>query len=149
MKKTTNKSWVRNGELRAKRTLPKAKNWAHVTPAEGRTGKPKRAKPVKLKHVFWPAKSIIDLLLTQKAGTPDCNWSISTNSPFRNLTSRDICYVLTALWRIDGEARWFNQDIPPIEIQINEDARVFIIEDCSEWIKTEAKDEMAPEICNS
>lgn len=145
IERTKTEIFVRNGEIHhAKRTIPKPKHWSHISKAEGRKGKAKAARKVKLRSVFWHPSNIIDLLLTNKAGTPECRWSISTHLPFRNLTSRDVCYVLAGLHVADRNASAGN-----IEITLNEDERILVIEDCSQWIKTDAKDEMNPEICNS
>lgn len=130
---------IRLGDDNLKTAIPKPKHWSFITPKEGRKGKQKKSKDVKLTNSFWKAKSVVDFLLASKAGVPECNWTISTNSPFRTLTSRDVCYVLQGLQK---------HPLDLIEVKFNNPKRVFIIEDCSKWIKSGGEEPLASEMMN-
>lgn len=76
-----------------KKTIPRPKNWAHVSRSEGRSGKSGRTKKVKLKEEAWRLHQLQGQLRDIKAGLHECNWMITCANPARVLTPSDFLRI--------------------------------------------------------
>lgn len=131
--KHTSKHFVRHGNDEPKKTIAKPKDWSFRKPVEGRAGKATRSRQVKLTHEFWAATGLLDHLITIKAGTPDCKWTITLDNPARVPTARDILYILNECWQESPD-----QEVRTVEVEINHNHRVLtIIEEFASIAKTQ------------
>lgn len=88
----------KEGSELARNTLPKPKDWAHVSPGEGRTGKKTRAKLTSLKERVWSNLTVIEAFQQKRAGLRQSRIHVRCLEPARILTQTDILTVIyTAL----------------------------------------------------
>lgn len=97
MPREINKDLAYDGSGKRRLINPKPKDWASVRPSEGRTGKSKRAKEVKLRLVLMPGYSLMEKLLEIKATHIQSRWLLTFMEPKRTPTSEDILYILYSL----------------------------------------------------
>lgn len=128
--RTKTTAFVRHGNDDPKKTRVKPKDWAFSKPP-----RKERAKKVKLNHVAMVASELCAELLEYKAGLPECRWFITSASPYRKLTARDVLYLLGYYTKHPNGI---------IEVEYNESHRVLnILDDLGHVINTDAENELA------
>lgn len=100
--KTEDKRELATDGVGKRRILPpKPKDWAFVTKSEGRKGKPKRAKEIKLKDCVMASNILLNTLLQSvQLGHPLSRWTVTMENPMRVPTSNDAVRIYVWLAKL-------------------------------------------------